>query len=368
MKIVEIIPDITYGGAERFVVDLSNALVEKGNNVTLISFFSINEKKSFLPELSDNVKFLCLNKKKGRSFLLPFLILYYIIKEKPAVVHTHLNGLTYSILAWLFLRNVTFVHTIHNDASEEAGKSLGLTIRKIAFSGFVTPVTISYESKRTFTELYKRNSTLIFNGRPQDPFDEVKDSKLREEIDSIKSSSDTLLIVNVARFAYQKNQINLVKAINLVNLEKPIVELFLIGSYDHSQEAREIYKSIKEIDNNQIHILGARSDASLFFKFADAFCLSSIYEGMPISIIESFSNGCPVLSTPVGGIINMVQDGVNGFLSRDTSVQAIVDMIKGFSSISVSKKEQISKNAKESYELYSMKKCVDKYIACFDEL
>lgn len=368
MKIVEMVPDLTFGGAERFVTDLCNALIKEGNQVTLITLFDTKGMDTFEPLLSDNVKFLCLNKKIGFSPIIPFKILFTIFKEKPSVVHTHLNCFIYTILAWLFLPWVKFVHTIHNDAYAEAGSTIELKMKKIAFGRFVTPVTISHESQKSFWELYKKDSFLIYNGRPIDNPDYQREKAIESEIASIKSSHNTKIIVNIARFAAQKNQLSLAKAVNIINKDKPQIDLLFVGSYQHAQDSIEIFNAISKIITPHIHILGAKSNASSFFKYADAFCLSSIYEGMPITIIESFANGCPVLSTPVGGVVNMINDGINGFLTKDTEVESIVATLEKFCSLTEKERLSMKKNAKDSYEQFSMNRCVQAYLSCFSKI
>lgn len=66
--------------------------------------------------------------------------------------------------------------------------------------------------------------------------------------------------------------------------------------------------------------------ASLF-NIADAFILPSYTEGVPISILESMSYGVPVLSTPVGGIPEVIRSGVNGILFQPGDKSAIADAV-----------------------------------------
>ncbi len=51
-----------------------------------------------------------------------------------------------------------------------------------------------------------------------------------------------------------------------------------------------------------------------YLKMGDAYALCSSYEGMPISLIEAIGVGCIPVCTPVGGIVDVVHNGENGFL------------------------------------------------------
>ena len=74
MKILEIIPQLSSGGAERFVVDLCNELV-KQNDVVLLLFFDLKEFGFYYQDLSPKVHIKCLNKKRGLSLSLSFMLL-----------------------------------------------------------------------------------------------------------------------------------------------------------------------------------------------------------------------------------------------------------------------------------------------------
>ena len=71
MKIFEIIPQLSSGGAERFVVDLCNEL-SKGHEVTLLVLFPLNKTSFYLSQVSDKVRIETMNKKAG--FDLPLRI------------------------------------------------------------------------------------------------------------------------------------------------------------------------------------------------------------------------------------------------------------------------------------------------------
>ena len=89
--------------------------------------------------------------------------------------------------------------------------------------------------------------------------------------------------------------------------------LLIIGEgFDRASE-------LKKLANKNIHFIGIKTNVPDYLYASDAFCLSSNFEGMPISLIEAFACGCPSICTPVGGIVNSVKHGVTGFLSKSLS-------------------------------------------------
>ena len=87
------------------------------------------------------------------------------------------------------------------------------------------------------------------------------------------------------------------------------------------------------------------------------------HEAMPITLIEALACGCIPLSTPVSGSVDIIQNGKNGFLSKDFSVDSYITMLKDF----FKNHENIDKKELEVYfeNNLSMKKCAEKYYEFF---
>jgi glycosyltransferase involved in cell wall biosynthesis len=64
-----------------------------------------------------------------------------------------------------------------------------------------------------------------------------------------------------------------------------------------------------------------------FFKWADLFVLPTYAEGMPMVVLEAMAAGLPIISTPVGGIPELIENGVEGFLVEPGDVNALADRI-----------------------------------------
>lgn len=354
MKIVEIIPQLSSGGAERFVVDLCNELCEK-HDVILIVLHKVQDKDFYKDEIDSRITLDVMGKSPGADFRLPFRLYRKIKSLHPDVVHTHMVSLLYMALT-LFFQNLSCkLHTVHNDAKAEAAGFIGTTIRRILFSMCnVIPITISEESKRSFTDYYNIESSLIYNGRP--PYQRISTLD-NVYTDFPRLSNNSTILVNVARVCRQKNQIQLVKAVQEVREEGYDVELYIVGSILDS----EIFDSIVAYNYPFVHFIGPQANSRDFIKDADAFCLSSLYEGMPITLIECFSVGTIPICTPVGGISNMIQNGVNGILTKDIQISDIKNAILTFVNMSEDEKTYMRGEVKRSYEKYRMDTCAAVY-------
>ena len=356
MKILEIIPQLSQGGAERFVVDLCNELSMR-HDITLVVLHNIDKTGFFLKEISTRVKVFSMNKRKGLDLALFFKLRNLISKENPDIVHTHLRAIVYSLLAYLVPSHTKYIHTVHNDAAKEAGDGISRLCRKFAFkTKRVIPVTISEESKKSFMDFYGITPPMIYNGRPA--YKESADlQKVRQELDALKTNPDVPVIVNIARVCPQKNQLILAKAVEELNQRGKHIELAIIGRIDDSPYSKEL----RAFKSAHIHLLGTRINPRDYIKVADAFYLSSLYEGMPITLIECFSVGTIPICTPVGGIKNMIEDSKNGILSTGVSQQEMEEALMRFIDMPNEEKKMMKLNSFNSFFKYNMTTCFYKY-------
>ena len=357
MKILQIIPLLGTGGAEKFTIDLSNELANLGHEVVLVTLFD-NNNNSTLESYVDTtkVKRISLHKKFGFDPKCFINIVKLIRKEKPNVVHAHVGAIKYITLAATIYRNCKYVATIHSEAKREAGSGIEQWSRKYMFKlGLMLPVTISDESELSFKKYYGFNGNMIPNGCSSYTPYGLDLQKYKEGID--------LLFVHAGRLQKVKNQITMVKAFKRLLDEGLRAKLLIMGR----KEDLEVYDSLQPFFNKGIEYIGEQKDCRSFMNIADAFCLSSSMEGMPITIIEAFSVGCVPIVTPVGGCVNMVQDGINGFIANGISVDDYYSAIKRFISLNSIQKKELKKNAIDTLNnKYSIAMCANKYIELYN--
>lgn len=372
MKILQLIPNISGGGAERLVVDLSNQLV-KDHDITLLTLYNPREDDLFRDQLSPQIETISLGKKVGFDFKILFKLYRAVKSISPDVIHNHLRSFNYLMLCIPFLDDISIIHTVHNDAYKECPNSKTRFLRKLFFKRRnIQPVTISEESANSFENAYQDiDHSLIYNGRRYPKKGERFD-RITDEIESFKKDQDTRVFVNIGRIIPQKNQLMLVKAFNrLVNKDNANSVLLMIGGGRNNQASKEIQWKLKEAEkkHDHIYILGERSNATDYLHAADFFCLSSIYEGMPITLIEAFATGTIPVCTPVGGIPEMVSKLDSSLLSKSTDEEDYYEVLKRAYCLEEEKQSKLKKRAADFFdELYSMEHCADKYEKLFKKL
>lgn len=320
MKILQLIPTLNSGGAERITVDICNELV-KHHEVSLIQLTGINKENLFYKnQLDSAVSYINCNgiEKKVIELKLVFKLLNIIRTTNPDVVHSHLN-IVYSFLPSLFFRKTKFFHTIHNDAPKEC-----LTLKNISFKSFnrffykrnlINAITISEESKKSFDNFYGiNNSLLVANGCYPKTASKIS-TTVEQEITTYKKNNETKVFLNIGRFSEQKNQVLLVSVFNRLSIEGENCILLIIGGgFDSEQGMR-----LQSTANQNIHFLHTKENVGDYLLHSDVFCLSSLWEGLPISLIEAMSTGCYSICTPVGGITNVIENETIGLTSNSCS-------------------------------------------------
>lgn len=360
MKIVEIIPQLSSGGAERFVVDLCNELCVN-HDVTLITYYNLIDHGFYAAELSPSVKVISMNKSEGFSFTLFTKLYKEIRKLKPDVIHLHSRAIYYAFPSVVMSRAASYM-TIHSAADKEAGNVLGKLLRKMFFrTGLITPVTISPESLNSFIDFYGYPAPMIPNGRNVDCGLDIPEI-LVKEFEQYRKTDATRILVNVARMTIVKRQDLLARVVKRLSEEGYDISLLLIGK--HLDD--EVLEKVRKIESDVIHILGEKSNPLDYLRLADAFCLCSSYEGMPISLIEAMGVGTIPVCTPVGGIVDVINEH-NGFLSDDVSEESYHIALKRFLDTDKDTLDEMRKQLQLSYKPYSMIECAEKYESLFKQ-
>ena len=306
------------------------------------------------------MKFICLEKKIGWDWKLYFKLYRLIKKEKPQIIHSHLRALLYLLFAVFCMHSeISFFHTIHSDALKETGGKLLYIIKKFLFRfGWIVPITISDISQKSFDALYKLPSELIYNGRNIVPIKNIHES-VRKEMQSFRITSHTKIFLNVGRLVKAKNQLALCHVVSRFIEEGKDIVLVVIGEGDEPA----ISSFVQEHPCSRIHFIGTRSRIREYMSLADAFCLSSLWEGMPITLIEALSVGAFPICTPVGGITDIIMDGVTGLLASDTSEEALRMALERFLNMTTDEKEHIKKNVLSMSKRFTIEICAQHYLS-----
>jgi glycosyltransferase involved in cell wall biosynthesis len=139
---------------------------------------------------------------------------------------------------------------------------------------------------------------------------------------------EDFVVGNIAHIRPLKGHRYLLQAAKIVIEDCPNTTFLIVGR-EKTREAREALEAqatqlgIRE----KIIFTGFREDAIRILAACDLFVLSSLYEGLPVALLEAMALGKPPVVTAVGGIPEVVTDGVDGFLVQPKDYEGLANRI-----------------------------------------
>lgn len=351
MRIIHINFSLCQGGAERFIVDLSNEL-SKNHEVYLIT---IRDEKIpgysfFKNEVNQKVKYINFPIEEGFKLSDYIKLNRFVNSLNPDIIHTHLQTVYFFLLTAIFNKKVRVFHTIHNDAFFDGQQKLPTFIRKYFYKfNIIKPVTISNESHFSYEKFYNlKNANLIFNGT-RVPEKSEKFKNVQMEIEQLKPNKNGKVFIHVSRFSeHQKKHSILIQAFNKLSKEYPNNILIIIGRGFEDKSAKWLH----EISSDKVFFLHEKPNIADYLLISDAFCLSSQDEGLPISLLEAIACGVIPICTPVGGIKDIIQNRITGYLSNEVSIASYFEVLKEFiENPNLIDKEYLKKYFNQNYSI-----------------
>ena len=336
MKILFVIDSLQHGGAERVASVLCNYFARE-NDVIIMTTASCEsdyaiDKKIKIISTDCNKKRLKENLIQKNTRRVTSIIKVLGKQEVDVIVAFMGEPIVRAVIAGK-IKRVPIVASLRNDPSNSfngiAGKIKQYFLKKADYIVFQTNEAMEYYGK----EIQKK-STVIPN-----PIDEnylcKYEKKQRKKI-----------ILNVGRLEMQKNQKLLIEAFSETN--KRIRNEYELHFYGDGSLECELNKYIKDMNlSEKIHIYKRTKRIKEKMEEADMFVLSSIYEGMPNTLMEAMASGCTVISSdcPCGGARALITNTKDGFLFSNGNKKELVDLIEKIIKMKDSEKEIIRKRA-----------------------
>lgn len=136
-------------------------------------------------------------------------------------------------------------------------------------------------------------------------------TRLRRELGFCE---EDFILIQVARLDALKDHMTALRALQRVVQQREKVKLLIVGEGDEYASICEVIR--KQSLESQVKLVGLRHDVPQLLHSADAFLLTSISEGIPLTVIEAMATALPVVATRVGGLPEIVVEGETGFLAN----------------------------------------------------
>jgi glycosyltransferase involved in cell wall biosynthesis len=354
MKIVRIIARLNVGGPARHVVWLTKELNnEEFQSVLLagtvpegeedMSYFAEYNavEPVYIPEMSRELS--------PKDVISLWKVYRRIVSEKPDVIHTHtakagtVGRAAAFLYRWLNWKKVSIIHTFHGHIFHSYYGNLKtkifLIIEKILARLATDKIIVI--TKQQFEEIHGQfgvgragQFVIVPLGIDLQPFREARANRriLREEIGA---TDDEILIGFVGRLTEIKNVSLLLQTAEIYRQQKAEQSLklkfIIIGD---GNTRGELEKEAEKYGLREtVKFLGNRNDADVFYPGLDIIALTSLNEGTPLSLIEAMANEKPVISTAVGGVVDLLGETAaenDGFTVCERGVKVSANSAENF--------------------------------------
>jgi glycosyltransferase involved in cell wall biosynthesis len=327
MKIVRIIARLNVGGPARHVVWLTRELQEPEFDSVLLagtvpdgeedmSYFASEHEVEpvFIKEMSRELS--------PKDIVSLWKVYRQIVREKPDIIHTHTAKAGFVgraagfLYRWLNWKNVKIVHTFHGhifhsyygNAKTKLFLAIEKTLGRLATDRIIVITRQQFEEiHRQFGVGREKQFKIVPLGIDLKKFSAASEKRrlLREEV---SAGEDEILVGFVGRLTEIKNVPLLLKTAEIYQKQRdensPKLKFLIIG--DGNLRAA-LEKEAEDLGlRDTVKFLGNRNDTDVFYAGLDIVALTSLNEGTPLSLIEGMANGKPVISTAVGGVVDLL--------------------------------------------------------------
>lgn len=305
-----------FGGADRSIIRLING--NKSADFTLVSLTKCNYSKY----LNKKIRYLKINSSRVLfSFFKLREKISNIIRKDKYYKNIFISNQNFaniiSVLSISKIDNIKIILIERNHLSELDysknfldffKKKIILHLIKFSYKKSNAIVGISKKLSKDLSSYVNKNVQTIYN-----PAADKKIYTKKRDAQYLKKfyKKNQKIILNVGFFEKQKDQITILKAFNLVKKEFNNVKLILIGR-------GSLYQSLKNyvVKNNlsgDVIFLTNINNPEIFYKKANLFVLSSIYEGFGNVLVEALKHKCPVITSNCkSGPMEIIENGKYG--------------------------------------------------------
>lgn len=178
-------------------------------------------------------------------------------------------------------------------------------------------IALTEDMKKVMQAMYSRDVAVVPNG-----IDLVEDSARQREAESHGKRA-----LFVGRLSSVKGIQYLLGAMSIVHREIPEAKLTLVGDGEERERLEHLtdYLGIREC----IEFVGAVPHERVqdYMHHADVLVLPSLSEGFPVTILEAMANGLPVVATCVGGVPEIIENNVNGYLVETENQKEVAEAL-----------------------------------------
>jgi glycosyltransferase involved in cell wall biosynthesis len=311
--ICQILHSLAVGGAEV----LATGLARRFRRDFRFLFVCLDELGTLGQDLrAEGFPVWVLGRRPGLDWRCPLTLARLLRRERVGLMHAHqYTPFFYALAARLLCRGPSVLFTEHGRWHPDYPRRKRILANRLLLERRDRVVGVGQAVRRALVHnegIPARRVQVIYNGVDLSAF--AREAADRESLRREMGIGDEdLLILQVARLDHLKDHATAVRTLERVVRHRPDARLVLVG------EGPELGVIQEEVRRRKlepyVRLLGLRKDVPRLLPAADLFLLTSISEGIPLTVIEAMIAGVPVVATRVGGVGEIVEDGRTGLLA-----------------------------------------------------
>jgi glycosyltransferase involved in cell wall biosynthesis len=325
ITVLQLLHSLNVGGAEMLAARLARRLRDKFRFV----FACLDELGPLGHDLqSDGFTVRLLGRKAGIDWNCPLRLAHLMRDEHVNVLHAHqYTPFFYGMAARMRGARRPILFTEHGRHQPDYPRRKRMLANRLFLSRRDRVVAVGHAVRRALIDnegIPDRRIDVIYNGVDVAHFANLHEFRpeLRQELGL---SDDDFAIVQVARLDYLKDHLTAIRCMARVARENPRVRLLLAG--DGPERAQLEFEVNRLNLSETVRFLGLRKDVDRLLHAADLFLLTSVSEGIPLTVIEAMAARLPVVATDVGGMSEIVLNDVTGLLAPAKDDASLADRV-----------------------------------------
>ena len=346
INILQLITGLGMGGAEKVVLDLAKYTDKKKFNTYVLA---MSKRDELLQEfLDNNINTTILKKSNSLSDFMSIVkyINNFVKENNIQIIHAHMtHSIIIASMVKIFNPSLKIVYTSHS-------LNIGSKLREFIIWSLkpLRDVDIVF-SKDILKYFYKQNYKVIPNG--------IKIDKYNLELE--KNAKFTFIAVG--RLETVKNHKFLIEIANNLK-DKYDFEIQIVGEGYLKEELNNLIHKYDLKDT--VKLLGLRNDIPILLNKSHCLLMPSLWEGLPIVILEASASSLPIISTPVGSISSLLNNKNAYLTTLDNFENNMIEVLTNYSDAKkkgsnlfndIKKKYSIESVIKEHEKIYKELNC-----------
>lgn len=365
ITICQLLHSLDVGGAEMLAARLARRLRDRYRFV----FACLDGVGPLGEELQrEGFSVQLIGRKRGLDWFCPLRLARVLRNHNVDVLHAHqYTPFFYGLTARLRGPRRPIVFTEHGRHQPDYPRRKRIFANRLLVSGRDRLLGVGAAVRQALIDnegLPAGRVEVLYNGIDVNAFAPIANRALAHAGNG--AAKKELVVVQVARLDYLKDHLTAIRTIERVVRHYPSTRLVLIGDGPEREVIEATMRQLRVAD--KVQILGTRNDVASQLTNADLFLLTSISEGIPLTVLEAMAAGLPVVATDVGGLREIVVENETGFLAPARDDELLAQHIVRLAADSDLRRRLGDAGRKRAQQFFDEQRMCDEYGRIYEDL